>query len=227
MALRIAYYGGSFNPLHLGHVALVQGLIQEGFDRIILVPTNRSPFKLNEFMLPNPLRLAMLKNTFQYLDQVQVSELEINQKGLNYTYDTLQTLNTQYPFADWSLVMGSDALAGYPKWKNSSDIIDLAELVVISRGLGKNAQEETLMQLLKQKWWRENFPDLTWQPQFQKLTQAGKTILRWLDFSTPVLSSSEIRRGLKGIENVPIAAQKDYLEFLNTTKDLPLNYEKS
>ena len=135
-APKIAFYGGSFDPPHAGHAAILQALSEElALDQILLVPTGQAPHKARALSAPED-RLAMAQLAFGKLPQVQISRAEIDSPGPHYTIETLERLEAQaaQPI-DWYLVLGSDQLAAITTWRRWQELLAKGCIVLAERAL--------------------------------------------------------------------------------------------
>ncbi len=133
--MRIAVYGGSFNPPHLGHVMAARAAI-EGLkpDRLLIMPTNTPPHKRLEENSPSPAeRLKLCRLAFGEIPGAEVSDLEIRRKGKSYTADTVAALSREYPGAELCLVMGTDMFLSFRSWNRWQSILEACTLAVLSR----------------------------------------------------------------------------------------------
>lgn len=123
--MRIALYGGSFNPVHLGHVGIARRAIADlRLDRLIVIPANVSPFKTE---CPMPWdRLALVKAAFRDLEKTVVDERELVRGGVSYAIDTVREIAAENPGAELFFIIGEDSVEGLPRWK---DIDELKKLV--------------------------------------------------------------------------------------------------
>lgn len=132
MATRIGIYGGSFNPVHLGHVGIARRAIAElGLDRLVVVPANVSPFKVRTGDVARASspwdRLALVKAAFGAVEKAEVDLREIERGGVSYAIDTVRQLVAENPGAEMFFIIGEDSVGGLPRWK---DIEELKKLVV-------------------------------------------------------------------------------------------------
>jgi nicotinate-nucleotide adenylyltransferase len=128
-----AFLGGSFDPVHRGHVAIVDRLLADGFaDRVHVVPAARSPHK-GPAAAPPASRLAMVRLALAGRPEVIVEDLEIERAGVSYTVDTLGSLAARYPEDPWRLVVGSDNLQELDTWRDPARLLALADLLVVAR----------------------------------------------------------------------------------------------
>ncbi len=131
---RIAIYGGTFNPVHKEHFNIVQNIKKEfRFDKIIVVPTYKTPLKDGYSLADEKDRLKMLKIAFRALPFVEISDFELLKKGLSYTYETLEHLKSENPKDQLFFVMGIDSLVGFDKWKNPEKIVENASIICFDR----------------------------------------------------------------------------------------------
>ena len=133
---RIGIFGGTFNPPHLGHIqAARQGLETLGLTKILFIPNRIAPHKALPPDSPSPAdRLAMLKIAIGRESGMEASDLELTREGISYTVDTLAALETQYPEAKLTLLMGTDMFLNFSKWRESEKIVGMASLGVFYRG---------------------------------------------------------------------------------------------
>ena len=119
--MRIGIYGGSFNPVHLGHVGIARRAIADlGLDRLIVVPANVSPFKTEE---PMPWdRVAMVQAVFRDLERTVVDLREIARGGVSYAIDTVRQIAAENPGAELFFVIGEDSVEGLPRWKDIDEL---------------------------------------------------------------------------------------------------------
>lgn len=132
---RIGLFGGSFNPIHLGHTGLVKRMITAfSLDKVIVVPTYETPLKDNTPIVPSEHRINMCKLAFADLDNVIVSDIEIKRKGKSYTVDTLKQLKELYPEDEIFLIIGADSFLQLRLWYDVKSIFKLASILTVSRG---------------------------------------------------------------------------------------------
>ena len=213
MPLHYAIFGGSFNPIHKGHVAVVEQLLQLEAEKIVIMPTSRSPFKLQQPLLPNALRLKMIQQTFQDWERVKICDFEIKSRQARYTYHTLRYLQKQHTEVIWHLVLGWDTFQEFPQWKNARDILSIASLWVVKRPSSSISNEPCLPGPMLQAPLPQWFEGINWDPQRQSALYEGRELVRYFEFDTPRISSTEIRDGHAGIEWLPSPARSIYANF--------------
>lgn len=129
---RVGIYGGTFDPIHLGHLITAQSVreIRE-LDKIIFVPAYLSPHKLDIKASSPKHRLNMLKLAIEGVEFFDISDFEIKKKQISYTIDTLTELKKHYD--ELELIIGYDNIFKFYTWKEPDEIIKLAKLIVLKR----------------------------------------------------------------------------------------------
>ena len=133
--MRIAIYGGSFNPPHLGHVEAARS-VQEQLkpDRLLIIPTNIPPHKEMEADSPRPAeRLALCRLAFGGLPGAEISDMEIRRRGKSYTAETVDILKKKFPGAEICIVMGTDMFLSFCTWYRWEEMLKDCTLAVLSR----------------------------------------------------------------------------------------------
>lgn len=131
--MRIAIFGGSFDPLHIAHVAIVNGALEKlDIDKLIIVPTYLNPFK-NSFYFDPKTRFELLKKVFHKFGNVEISDYEINQQRPSYSFDTVNYLKNLYNPSKIYLIIGEDNIENLNKWYKYNELKKLVEFVIASR----------------------------------------------------------------------------------------------
>jgi nicotinate-nucleotide adenylyltransferase len=131
---RIGIFGGTFDPVHLGHLNLAeQCREQAGLDQVWFVPAARPPHKQDAPLTPFAQRVEMLALALAGHPAFRIEEMEKDRPGPSYTADTLAELRRRHPDAELFLVLGSDCLPDLPGWRDPGRILDLATLLVVAR----------------------------------------------------------------------------------------------
>jgi nicotinate-nucleotide adenylyltransferase len=131
---RIGLYGGSFNPIHAGHLLVAQAAQEElQLDRIYFVPTARSPFKPDQDPAPDACRLRWLRLALAGRSEWEVDPQEITRGGISYTIDTVRDYRGRFAGAELFYLIGADHLAQLPQWREAATLARLAQFVVIPR----------------------------------------------------------------------------------------------
>jgi len=130
---KIAIFGGTFNPIHNGHVHLAQQFSARiGFDRVIFIPTHVPPHKQAPELLSSQHRLNMCQLAAQECGY-EVSNIEVNRAGPSYTADTLHQLKLLYPHDELYLITGADMFLTLNDWRNPKQIYALATICAAPR----------------------------------------------------------------------------------------------
>src|SRR5262245_57898157 len=131
---RIGLFGGSFDPVHCGHLlvamAAVEGLT---LDRIFFIPAAQSPFKPESKPAPPELRLRLLRLALAGQTRYEVDDQEIRRGGVSYTVETLRNYTQRFPNATLFYLIGADHIPQLPKWRDAAELAALADFVVIPR----------------------------------------------------------------------------------------------
>jgi nicotinate-nucleotide adenylyltransferase len=132
--MRLGVFGGSFDPIHYGHLRMAEVAREEvGLDRLLFIPTQVSPFKTGREVAPAALRLEMLRLAVTGNPAFAVSDAEVRRPGPSYTVDTLRALADEYPDAERFFLTGTDAVRDLPQWRAPEEVITLARFVVMTR----------------------------------------------------------------------------------------------
>ena len=150
--MRIGVFGGSFDPVHLGHLHLASCCCEQaGLAEVWFVPTAHQPFKTAGPKASNEHRLAMLELACQDHCQFQVKRLECDRGGVSYSVDTLEAIRTAEPTAELFFLMGADTLADFPAWHRPAEICRLATPLVVRRGETSGPNFEVLRPFVSKK----------------------------------------------------------------------------
>lgn len=131
---RIGLLGGTFNPIHLGHLRCAEEVCQaQGLDRVLFVPSATPPHKGGGNLAPAADRLAMVRLAIAGNPRFRVSTLEIDRGGRSYSVDTLRALQTAMPAVRLAFIMGLDAFREIHTWRQYTKLFELCDIVVTSR----------------------------------------------------------------------------------------------
>lgn len=141
--MKIAIFGGSFNPVHNEHVNIVKAAKRLlGFDKIIVIPSFTAPDKSYSMTARAKERLAMCRLAFAGIDGVEVSDLEVARGGISYTYVTCRRLKKQYPQDDLYFIIGADRLKDFRLWREPEEILKCVTLAVCARENAAEVKDE-------------------------------------------------------------------------------------
>jgi nicotinate-nucleotide adenylyltransferase len=148
-AMRIGVFGGSFDPVHRGHLLLADCCWrQAGLDRVEFVPAAQQPLKPRGPVASEIERAAMLRLATADRTEFSVSTVEFDRGGVSYTVDTLRQLQAEQPDAELFFLMGADSLADFPHWREPAEICQLATPLVVRRAESPEPDFESLRPFL-------------------------------------------------------------------------------
>jgi len=139
--MKIAVYGGSFNPMHIGHEKIVDYVLKNlDMDKIIIIPVGIPSHRENNLEQSNT-RLKICKEIFKNNEKVEVSDIEIKAEGKSYSYDTLLKLIQIYDKDnEFFEIIGEDSLKNLKTWKNYKELLNLCKFIVFRRKDDKNTE---------------------------------------------------------------------------------------
>ncbi|MGB9722362.1 MAG: nicotinate-nucleotide adenylyltransferase [Chloroflexia bacterium] len=135
MSPRIGILGGTFDPVHFGHLAIAEeARVRLPLDVVLLMPARIQPLRQQERLSSPEDRAAMLERAVLGNPGLQVSRIEFERPGPSYTVDTLTLLHERYPRgSEFFFILGSDAIAELPRWKDPERLMTLCRFVVFQR----------------------------------------------------------------------------------------------
>src|SRR5882757_10979737 len=132
--MKLGIYGGSFDPVHLGHLLVAQAAVEElGLDRLFFIPAAQSPFKPENKPAPDAVRLQLLRLALAGRTNCEVDEQEIRRGGTSYTIETLRDYAKKFPGAELFYLIGADNAAKLNEWREAGELAKLAEFVAVPR----------------------------------------------------------------------------------------------
>ena len=132
--MKLGIFGGSFDPVHLGHLLVAQAAVEElGLARIFFIPAAQSPFKPENQPAPDAARLQLLRLALAGKTNCEVDEQEIQRGGISYSVDTLRDYAKRFPGAELFYLIGADNVAKLPEWREPAELARLAQFVVVPR----------------------------------------------------------------------------------------------
>jgi nicotinate-nucleotide adenylyltransferase len=145
--MRIGIYGGTFNPVHHGHLILARQALEEfKLDQLVFVPAAESPFKIQNHSAPAGDRLAMLRLATAGEDRFSVDPLEIERGGISYSIDTVKLFCNRDPGAELFFLVGEDNADRLTEWHRFEELKKLVYFVVLSRSEDFQSPEYPVVQ---------------------------------------------------------------------------------
>lgn len=130
--MKIGLFGGSFNPIHKGHIKIAKEAIKAlKLDKVIFIPCQKNPFKKDLNYVDGKMRVEMINLVLE--DKMEISTFEIDRKGISYTIDTVKYFKNKFKNDDLFFILGSDNLTKLPKWKDIDEIAKYVKLAVFKR----------------------------------------------------------------------------------------------
>ncbi len=187
--MRVAVLGGTFNPIHLGHLRVAEEA-REAFalDRVVFMPANIPPHKADPHLAPAGLRLEMVRLAIEGNPAFEASSMEIERGGSSFTIDTVRALMAGGPEGlKVSLIIGSDSFNDITTWREYEELLGLVSLVIVSRpGYPVKKPAEALPVELARKFWYDSASGSYVDHEGNGLNYFDATLLD--------ISSSDIRR---------------------------------
>ena len=138
--MKLGLLGGSFDPVHLGHLLVAQAAMEElVLDRLFFIPAAQSPFKPENKPAPAPIRLQLLRLALAGKTNCEIDEQETRRGGISYTIETLRDYARRFPRAELFYLIGADNAAKLNAWREAEELAGLAEFVAIPRPGGAAA----------------------------------------------------------------------------------------
>jgi len=180
--LKKAIFGGTFDPIHIGHIHIAyEALYNLHLDKILFMPAGNPPNKINKKITDAKIRYALVEKAVENETNFEISNYEINKKENSYTYETLELFSELERNVEWYFLIGGDSLMDLKNWKNVDRLLNSCKLVVYNRA-GFAVQK-----VLKQK---------------DYLEQKFGNEITFLDMPIIDISSTNIRKGIKEGRNI-------------------------
>ncbi len=203
MDKKVGIIGGTFNPIHLGHLILAEhALCEFDLDEILFIPTGISHFKDPKIVLDKKKRIAMTGGAIGDNPKFALSTIETDRPGNSYTYETLEELKKANPTTNYYLIVGADSLFQMEEWKNPEIIMNLATILVAAR------KGQSLKEL---------------NSKAEELMEKYSSKIHVLQTPYIDISSTEIRERIKNGKSVRYMITDDtlaYIERFNLYKDV-------
>lgn len=151
--MSLVILGGTFNPVHIGHLFLAEEVLtQFGFEKVLLIPSNRPAHKNIEGQITSEQRLDMLRLAVESTPWCVVEPCEIIRGGISYSIDTVRCVLQKYPKQNKpALVIGDDLFEGFMTWKDAPELIQMSRLLVAHRLYSHQLQFKTEHEYINNK----------------------------------------------------------------------------
>lgn len=192
----IGVYGGSFDPVHLGHLGVASAALSSlNLDQVIFVPNGQPPHRDNS-VAGNENRLRLLQMALRDFPKFEIDDHEINKPSTSWTIETLEYFREQWPQEAVCLIVGSDAFRHIDSWHRWQELLDFAHIQVVSRKGDSEALPRVVQEYLKS----HQVDDLNSIQFVQGQTFSGA--IQWLDADVPGVSSTEVRTAIQSGANL-------------------------
>jgi nicotinate-nucleotide adenylyltransferase len=133
--MRTALYGGSFDPIHHGHLILAREAMEQlALDRVVFIPAAQSPHKLARIPAPPQVRLSMVRAAVAGEPRFECDDSEVKREGPSFTVDTVEAWRAKAPGDELFCFIGEDNVRELPTWRRYAELRDMAEFIVFGRG---------------------------------------------------------------------------------------------
>ncbi|MCH5279766.1 MAG: nicotinate-nucleotide adenylyltransferase [Christensenellaceae bacterium] len=142
-AMKIGIYGGTFDPIHNGHISIAKSIRRElGLDIVYFTVAADPPHKSSSERTPGNIRLSMVRAALEGEEGMAASDIELRRDGVSYTVETLHAFKRQYENAELYFIVGEDMLENFPTWYRPGEILSLATLAAAHRPHGSDNMEQ-------------------------------------------------------------------------------------
>lgn len=136
--MKIGLFGGTFDPIHIGHMILMENVINNlDLDKIYVLPNSNPPHKLENKKTALNLRLKMVNETIKDNPKLEINDYDFRDNKIHYTFDTINYFKKTYPNNEFFFIMGEDSFLDIEKWKNYKEILK-ENLIIFKRYSNKN-----------------------------------------------------------------------------------------
>ena len=191
--MRLGIFGGTFDPIHLGHLLTAEAALEELFlEKIIFIPASIPPHKTQRYITPPEKRLEMTRLSTAYNENFIVSDIELKRKGPSYSVDTVSELKKIYADAEFFFIIGSDAINDIATWHEAKKLIESCRFAAATRA----------GEALNRKYLREYFGELAY--------------MNIMEVKTPQIeiSSTNIRQRIRDGKNISYMVTKEVGEYI-------------
>lgn len=131
---QIGILGGNFNPVHNAHLVVADQVRQQlGLDQVLLMPEYEPPHVDKKETIDEKHRLKMLELAIEGIEGLGIEPIELERKGISYSYDTMKLLTEQHPDTDYYFIIGADMVDYLPKWYRIDELVELVQFVGVQR----------------------------------------------------------------------------------------------
>ncbi len=132
---RIGVFGGSFDPVHMGHLTIAQDAVEQlELDRLIFIPAAIPPHKQEKALAEGRHRFEMIQLATESNLSFEVSDMELLRGGVSYTFDTMAQVQAEHPGSELFFIVGLDSLTILHSWKNVEQLLEMCTIVPFARG---------------------------------------------------------------------------------------------
>lgn len=191
---KIGIMGGTFDPIHLGHLQMAQeSLRQAGLDQVLFMPSKIPPHKRERKITPETQRADMVCLAIQGKPEFVYSDVELRREGTTYTVETLRFLQNGHPAHDYYFIMGSDSLWQIEQWYQPAEIMRRAVILAVGReGLSARQMQEKVAQL----------------------TEKYQANIQIIDMPRVDISSSQIRERVQSGQSIEALVPGEVAEYI-------------
>lgn len=131
---KVAVFGGTFNPFHIGHYRMLESLCKQNFlDKVFLLPDKVPPHKVCDYMADDEHRIEMCRIICEDFKKASLCLIDFEREGKSYTVDTIKALKERYPEDEFYFVIGGDMLSTLDKWYNYKELIKETGFIAFAR----------------------------------------------------------------------------------------------
>ena len=131
---QVGILGGNFNPVHNAHLVVADQVRQQlGLDKVLLMPEYEPPHVDAKGTIAEQHRLKMLELAIEGIEGLEIETIELERKGISYTYDTMLLLNERDPDTDYYFIIGADMVDYLPKWHRIDELVEIVQFVGVQR----------------------------------------------------------------------------------------------
>ena len=194
--MNIGIMGGTFNPIHNGHLIIAEQAREEyQLDLVLFIPAGVPPHKRQDSILQSSLRCEMVQCAIQSNPNFKLDTREVDSQEISYTYLTLGSLSEQYPDAKLYFIMGEDSIYAVSSWRRPQDIFTLATILVATRNDSSNISRM--------------------ESQICKITKQYSCSLELIHSPSVMISSSDIRSRVANNQSVRYLVPDSVAQYIN------------